>query len=218
MTQRRKLHTIDSRLDVSANCSNFVCSQDSGGFAGDLYAVFDTFVLDDRVPTISVRRPVGKRMVTLDSYGEGERKDQTKGSERERTEWEETELGVYKTFAEELVASAPSVKDVLRQTKSFWIPYSISEDSRIAKTIVLFTTDVERSWQTFDVSTDDEVKNFVGIQNKQQAFDFVGGQMLFRFLSNEIASKWAEVISACEEHVISLVRYIFLHYQLSISS
>lgn len=194
-----------------------MCSQDSGGFDGDLYAVFDTFVLDDRVPTIAVRRPVGKRMVTLDSYGEDERKDQTKGTERERTEWEETELGVYKTFAEELVANAPSVKDVLRQTKSFWIPYSISENSRIAKTIVLFTTDVERSWQTFDVSTDDEVKNFVGIENKQQAFDFVGGQMLFRFLSNEITSKWAEVISACEEHVISLVCYISLHYQLSIS-
>lgn len=202
VTQKRKLHERGRRMayDATANCSNFVVlpgqefQEGTPRFDGDLYAVFDLFTLDDRLP-LSINRPVGQRMMTLDSHGTGNKmKDPPQAREKYSM-----------TFAEELMATSPSVRDILRQTKSFWIPYSQSAHDTLPRTLIFFTPDLERSWQIFDVSTDDEAANFAGVRNKQEAFDFVSGQILFRFFSSDLASKWAEVIAACSENVISLV-------------
>lgn len=202
VTRKRKLHVGGRRMayDATADCSNFVVlpgedsPEDANGFDGDLYAVFDLFTLDDRMP-LSIKRPVGQRMMTLDSHGSG-------GQKKSPPNWKEK---LPMTFAEELMATVPSVRDILKQTKSFWIPYSQSTHDILPRTLIFFTTDLERSWQIFDVSTDDETQNIIDIRSKQEAFDFVSGQILFRFFSSDLASKWSEVIAACSKHVTSLV-------------
>lgn len=201
VTRKRKLQKRGHKMtyEASANCSNFVVLpgqesiEGSRGFDGDLYAVFDMFTLDDRIP-LAINRPVGQRMMTLESYGSRNPKYVAANAQPETP----------MTFAEALMANTPAIQDILRQTKSFWIPYQVSQDT-MPRTLVFFTMDIERSWQIFDVSTDDEAQNFIGIKSKQEAFDFVSGQILFRFFSNDLASRWSEMISACGEHVMSLV-------------